>query len=94
MVQKQTTISKKPAAEQRCRHYWVIESPAGRTSRGVCSLCGAQREFKNYLRDCLGTSEEEYQQWHRKVGYEKKEEQPEKVLLKIAGDKEAIEAII
>jgi len=32
-----------------CRHYWVIETPTGPTSPGLCRLCGERREFKNYL---------------------------------------------
>lgn len=31
-----------------CAHHWVIESPSGPTSRGLCTLCGAEREFPNY----------------------------------------------
>ncbi|MDE2765446.1 MAG: hypothetical protein OXI25_03320 [Chloroflexota bacterium] len=28
-------------------HHWLIESPNGPTSMGVCRICGAEREFKN-----------------------------------------------
>ena len=38
----------KPVAKNRCRHYWIIESPKGPTSMGVCKLCGAEKEFKNF----------------------------------------------
>ena len=31
----------------QCRHHWVIETPQGATSQGVCKLCGADREFRN-----------------------------------------------
>ena len=34
---------------EHCRHYWIIESPNGPTSWGVCKYCGAKREFNNYL---------------------------------------------
>jgi hypothetical protein len=30
-----------------CVHYWLIESPEGPTSRGVCKFCGAEKEFNN-----------------------------------------------
>ncbi|MPZ23280.1 MAG: hypothetical protein GEU28_07000 [Dehalococcoidia bacterium] len=30
-----------------CRHRWVIEPPAGATSRGKCKFCGSVREFSN-----------------------------------------------
>ncbi len=32
-----------------CHHHWLIESPGGPTSNGVCRICGARREFRNYL---------------------------------------------
>ena len=34
-----------------CHHYWVIDTAVGPTSKGVCRLCGAQREFDNTLLD-------------------------------------------
>lgn len=45
-----------PPAPQ-CRHHWVIESPQGVTSRGVCKLCGAEREFLNSAQDSLWEGE-------------------------------------
>ena len=33
-----------------CRHYWVIDPPVGPTSRGVCHLCGAERQFSNHIK--------------------------------------------
>lgn len=30
-----------------CRHHWLIESPDGPTSLGVCRICGLEREFDN-----------------------------------------------
>ena len=38
-------------AEDECRHHWVIESPSGPTSRGVCKLCGTEKEFQNLVRE-------------------------------------------
>lgn len=32
-----------------CSHQWVIDSPAGPTSRGVCRLCDEERQFQNYI---------------------------------------------
>ncbi len=37
--------------EERCRHYWLIESPQGATSQGVCKICGAVRQFRNSFAD-------------------------------------------
>jgi len=36
-----------PVGLGRCPHHWIIESPNGPTSRGVCKLCSAEREFAN-----------------------------------------------
>jgi hypothetical protein len=30
-----------------CRHHWVIDSPSGPASRGVCKVCGAVKQFSN-----------------------------------------------
>tara|TARA_Y100000588_G_scaffold80086_1_gene83961 strand:+ start:986 stop:1210 length:225 start_codon:yes stop_codon:yes gene_type:complete len=35
--------------ETECKHFWVIESPSGPTSDGVCRHCGEAREFRNSL---------------------------------------------
>ena len=35
--------------DSECRHHWVIEPPTGPFSRGVCQVCEAVREFKNYI---------------------------------------------
>ena len=34
-----------------CQHHWVIDSPNGPTSKGVCCACGQEREFQNYLEE-------------------------------------------
>ena len=34
-----------------CAHHWVIDSPSGPISMGVCKQCGAEGEFKNSLPD-------------------------------------------
>ncbi len=40
-------------AQPRCRHHWMLERADGPISRGVCRFCGAEREFRNYITDCL-----------------------------------------
>jgi len=32
-----------------CPHFWMIESPRGPYSRGLCKHCGEAREFRNSL---------------------------------------------
>ena len=41
-------VVERKAVETRCSHHWIIEPPAGPTSRGVCKLCGAVKEFDNF----------------------------------------------
>ena len=31
----------------RCQHHWIIDPAAGPASKGVCKLCGEEREFDN-----------------------------------------------
>jgi hypothetical protein len=38
---------KQSAVQTACRHYWVIETADGPTSRGICKICGAEKEFYN-----------------------------------------------
>lgn len=42
-----STIVTEPAAEHP--HRWIIEEPSGATSRGVCRICGTEKEFRNWL---------------------------------------------
>jgi len=51
MAQLAKNIAEKPKAKKGCCHHWVIESPKGPTSKGVCKYCGAEREFLNYWAD-------------------------------------------
>ena len=30
-----------------CKHHWLIASPNGPVSEGVCELCGIKQEFRN-----------------------------------------------
>ena len=40
-------------AAQSCRHHWLIETPNGATSRGVCKRCGAKKRYPNVADDAL-----------------------------------------
>lgn len=35
-------------AEILCVHHWIIEPPNGPVSKGVCKLCGAEKNFENW----------------------------------------------
>lgn len=37
----------KPVSARNCVHHWVIETPNGRESGGVCKRCGAHKSFSN-----------------------------------------------
>jgi hypothetical protein len=54
-------------AEAQCRHHWLIESPHGPMSTGICKLCRARREFRNSAGDRLWKeeplSELAYERW-------------------------------
>ena len=32
-----------------CEHQWMIESPNGPSSNGVCRICGEEKQFMNYI---------------------------------------------
>ena len=53
MAQKTATkpmqkATEKPSPEV-CVHHWIIEPPTEAVSKGVCRLCGAEKEFDNML---------------------------------------------
>ncbi len=33
---------------ETCQHHWIIETPEGPTSKGVCQNCHEVRDFENY----------------------------------------------
>ena len=41
-------------------HRWRIEEPNGPISTGVCKVCGATKEFKNWLPDMDFITNEEH----------------------------------
>lgn len=45
------------ATHGSCRHHWVIQSPNGVTSRGVCKNCGTGRDFPNAAADATWNRE-------------------------------------
>ena len=43
-----------------CRHYWVIDSPKGPTSLGVCRFCGAEKEFQNFMPELMWEGDQSF----------------------------------
>lgn len=43
-------------------HHWRIDEAQGPRSEGVCRLCGARRNFKNWLEDSDFITNEEHRQ--------------------------------
>ena len=39
--------------QKNCAHYWILESPDGRTSQGVCKYCGLVDQFTNDWHEAL-----------------------------------------
>ena len=69
MAEVAVSTLEQEATEPTCRHHWLIESPHGATSMGVCKLCGSQKEFRNSAGDFLWEDEPlrelAYGQWGR-----------------------------
>ena len=40
-------VAERPASTDTCRHHWIIETPSGPFSKGVCKLCGEEKDFEN-----------------------------------------------
>ena len=56
-LQKGAEMAEKETEKQlQCAHQWIIESPQGPTSKGVCKECGEQKEFYNALTDATSKS--------------------------------------
>jgi hypothetical protein len=66
-----TPTESESSAEGQCVHHWVIDTPAGSTSTGVCRICGEHRVFSNYVSDFIweGDSADSLQQgsWKKPV---------------------------
>ena len=58
MAEKTTQTAQRPAADHF--HRWRIDEPSGPMSRGVCKVCGVEKEFKNWLSDMDFITNEEH----------------------------------
>ena len=50
-------LTKEHVAPKECAHYWKIETSLGPTSRGICKLCGEEKEFFNAMPEPLPLKE-------------------------------------
>ena len=57
MTQGTAVQEREAPAVAECRHHWLIESPHGATSWGMCKLCGERREFSNSASDAIWDGE-------------------------------------
>ncbi|MGE5596796.1 MAG: hypothetical protein ACM3S1_12285 [Hyphomicrobiales bacterium] len=55
-----STPVQEPKAQPDHFHRWRIEEPSGPVSKGTCKVCGATREFKNWLSDMDFITNEEH----------------------------------
>ena len=42
-------LGRETVDDQPCQHHWLIEAPSGPFSKGVCRVCGEERQFQNYV---------------------------------------------
>ena len=51
------------ATAQGHAHHWVIATPDGAMSRGVCKICGLEKEFPNSAEDGLWERDVPQSRW-------------------------------
>ncbi len=54
-------------------HHWLIETPDGLTSKGVCKKCGEVRTFPNAMRENKLRQLDYSRRIKIELGYDKKE---------------------
>ena len=63
--------------ESHCVHHWLIETPDGPVSKGVCKYCGVVRYFDNTLQDKYSAESTPREMMGPEFTGEKKEEDKE-----------------
>ncbi len=54
MMRRTIVVERPPQAPLEvptCQHHWIIETPRGAISKGLCKRCGSEREFRNSAND-------------------------------------------
>jgi len=58
----ETKLQEAPKNVADHAHRWRIEEARGPQSAGVCKICGAERNFRNWLEDSDFITNEEHRQ--------------------------------
>jgi len=53
MVNGKASSPQKLINGEKCRHYWMIGTPNGITCKGICKLCGEEKEFASSFEGLL-----------------------------------------
>lgn len=56
MSERTATKGQSRHRARKCLHHWIVETPHGATSRGLCKRCGASKRFPNAAADLLAES--------------------------------------
>ncbi|MDO8532266.1 MAG: hypothetical protein Q7T26_08905 [Dehalococcoidia bacterium] len=48
---RETEPTETSAPVSGCHHRWIVETPRGPASKGVCAVCHVERLFPNYIED-------------------------------------------
>ena len=56
MTEQIATKGRPKQRARKCLHHWMVETPHGVTSRGLCKRCGASKRFPNAAADLLAES--------------------------------------
>lgn len=59
---------KRRTSGRSCRHHWIIDTPNGASSRGLCKRCGVSRRFPNAAEDALWGDRAVMGRWSRNRG--------------------------
>ena len=55
-MSEQSATKGRARQTRKCLHHWIVETPHGATSRGLCKRCGAAKRFPNAAADLLAES--------------------------------------
>jgi len=53
MAKKKALIPQKFKNVGKCCHHWLIGTPSGAFSKGICKFCGEEKEFANSFESAM-----------------------------------------